>query len=264
MPESSSLSPKRPASDDLSHEGMKKAKSPTKINKYNKDYQDPEADVTLVASDGYQFKVSSYVLKAASTVFRDMFIIGDNASREVSLTDKTFEGSRTLAMFLAVCHGKPIFPPTDKLQGYDSLVSFARKYDAPMVTQQLTTAVYQWYHDHAYSPFDIFKLGCSLDQPRMVAFAIRNSGNYVWVCDENASAEALANFKDPVKTVENVPSIPLLNLYTWNFKSFKAIPDEYKWALSRAQHGPGGTFKTDLGEIADGFFSLMKLMGKIE
>ncbi|WVQ81192.1 hypothetical protein IAT38_003314 [Cryptococcus sp. DSM 104549] len=136
-------------------------------DKYN--FQD--GDIELVSSCSVHFRVHSYQLRAASSVFRSMFDIGDDSSshhsaspQEIVLTDEEFETAPVVNAFLDILYkGEPQLQKEDdiarKVINYTllkQLVRFVEKYDAILPRFVLKGGVGGWLlsemigSDHAF------------------------------------------------------------------------------------------------------------------
>ncbi|WVQ82072.1 hypothetical protein IAT38_004200 [Cryptococcus sp. DSM 104549] len=123
---------------------------------FHPDYCSHDADVVLVSSDEKAFKVHSYQLKTASTVFCDMLQLGaDLEPTEIRLIDKKIESSKTIAFFLDILCGKDleshVFPngPGGIRANFDlceNVMAFMDKYDMPAALRTLRHVVDQWHH----------------------------------------------------------------------------------------------------------------------
>ncbi|WWC86650.1 uncharacterized protein L201_001527 [Kwoniella dendrophila CBS 6074] len=112
-------------------------------------YDSADADMTLVSSDGVEFKVHSYILKAHNSVFRD--IIGDpnmNAATPIPIDAKSSE----LELFLdyMVKYSPPLVETWTQAQ---QLFSLADKYGCEVVQDRLN---YRLCHLVNQAPWTFF------------------------------------------------------------------------------------------------------------
>ncbi|WWC98529.1 hypothetical protein V866_005421 [Kwoniella sp. B9012] len=251
------MSSKRGSPSSATKSSSKRARTYPVINHYNRDYQDSEADVTLVSSDRLEFKVHSYLLMANSIVFRDMLIIGDSSDRTIDLSDETIERSSTVSLFLQTCHGQTPKFSTEKevFCEYSDLIDFGKKYDAAPVLRMISASLYRWFHEIDFDPCHIFMLGCLLDRPEIVAFALRNSKCRVWSNNMLISEEEKAKARNPIATLEDVVGVSWIDVSSWSLENLKTVPQAYLFAMLRANKHGG----TDAEMVANGF---MKEMGE--
>ncbi|WWD07308.1 hypothetical protein V865_005406 [Kwoniella europaea PYCC6329] len=252
------MSSKRGSPSSATKSSSKRARTYPVINDYNRDYQDSEADVTLISSDGLEFKVHSYILMANSIVFRDMLIIGDSSDRTINLTDEIMERSSTVSLFLQTCQGQtPKFSTEKEVYClYKNLIAFSKKYDAPPIIQLISASMYRWFYEKDPSPYYMFRIGIMLDTPEIVAFAIRNGRNRAW--SSTIATEELVKATNPVATLGHVVGDPFISLSSWSLERLKEVPEAYVFAMLRATRHGG----TDPEKVADGFFQIMKEMGE--
>ncbi|WWC72601.1 uncharacterized protein I206_106563 [Kwoniella pini CBS 10737] len=255
-----------PSDENVSN--AKKAKTPVDIE-YDEGYNDPEADITLITSDGVYFKVHSFVLKASSIVFRNMLAVGNEDNTEVNLTDPDFENSNTVSTFLDACCGKAIPEPidlyksddTDEIEAYSDLIKFARKYESNLVLSQLSSLLYKWQYSKLISPFGIFVIAYNMESPDLAAMAIRSCGGRTWALSDTTD-EAKAVATDRLRTVNPTTRVCLLDPSGMSEAQLDEMPSPYRWALIRATHNQINEkelSKTDWKKVSNDFLHLIKM-----
>ncbi|WVQ95654.1 hypothetical protein IAU59_002752 [Kwoniella sp. CBS 9459] len=162
--------------------------STPKVDDTNKDYQFKDSDITLISSDKYHFKVHSYHLMAASTVFRDMIAIDPHKSMalEVILTDTEFETGTILSLFFHMCYGERLPHYSSHYTAYKRLIRFLDKYDCKSGTEILRTSIYTWstMDQDKLQPGYVFTLACHIDDEKLAKRAITLAGGWVWGEDD--------------------------------------------------------------------------------
>ncbi|WOO80389.1 uncharacterized protein LOC62_03G003906 [Vanrija pseudolonga] len=194
-------------------------------------------EFTLISADGVRFKIPSYVLLNASSVFRDIASLPcDNASAapapEIELTDATIETADVLRIFLSLAaHGTLGLEPREV--GYfatlfllKDTIGLCTKYLADGVLHVLKLQIYKLHSEHRglYALY-AFVLGAVSDdvQLTMMAFSDMRS---TWVDDEPTGPRAALR--------HGFPGGCTLCPQTWPLKLAEAIPLQYSWALNRA------------------------------
>ncbi|WVF68193.1 hypothetical protein IAT40_002958 [Kwoniella sp. CBS 6097] len=199
-----------------------------KIFCVNKPYQSEHADITLISSDGLPFKVHSYHLKSASSVFRAMLEIADSdsSSPEVTLTDEAIEHSIVLRIFLDIVHGISLRKPEHcwKEREYECVVAFLKKYEATSALEVVRLSLISWASHGDFMHLEIFILGTMLSDVELCKAAITSPGKQKW--DET---DYEGDPGDPITGNRNV-----MDLSAAPLEYLKKIPDDYKWALMRA------------------------------
>ncbi|WWC92330.1 uncharacterized protein L201_007284 [Kwoniella dendrophila CBS 6074] len=221
------MPPKR-TSTSINSNASKKIKREFIVNETNEQYQEDDADVTIISSDQIRFKVHSYVLKAASVKFREM-LTSEIINQELVLSDPLLERSSTLSWFLDVCHSKELPAPksNNKYIPYITLIQLATKYECKLVIQQISLLSHKWCEEQLFEPASVFMIGCALDAPDLTACAIRQCGG--WRNSErkdNVDEEAKKKFKNRVGTIQRVAGASVLDPTAMDFPTFKALPDE--------------------------------------
>ncbi|WVQ81191.1 hypothetical protein IAT38_003313 [Cryptococcus sp. DSM 104549] len=168
--------------------------------KYSDDYNFPDGDIELVSSCGVRFRVHSYKLRAASSVFNTMMDIGKGKSdgsppvQEVVLTDTKIETAAVITLFLNFVYGKPPKLATaenvpkhwrqvNKIM-IEPLVSFVGKYDATLISMVLSFAMISWLERDLFHPLEAFALGCTLPDINICKASIRRGSGWKWLADE--------------------------------------------------------------------------------
>ncbi|WVQ82177.1 hypothetical protein IAT38_004305 [Cryptococcus sp. DSM 104549] len=251
-------------SNDSPKGANKKKTTPVK---YSDDYNFPDGDIELVSSCSVHFRVHSYKLRAASSVFNAMIDIGGKSEsdgdgapkvQEVVLTDAQLETAAVLTAFLNVIYGKP--PKMEEDDGVSKkwrqanmklirpLVSFAGKYDATPVSLTLAFATLSWLQKDLFDPMSAFVLGCALQDVYICKTAIKRGGAWAYKPDAKTGKANTTEFDDGVTggSVFDLSAVPLA--------IFEAIPDVYKMALLRAARKyPVSVGETDWDGLADEF-----------
>ncbi|WVQ63345.1 uncharacterized protein L199_001497 [Kwoniella botswanensis] len=241
------MSSKRGSPSSDTESSSKRARTYPVINDYNRDYQDSEADVTLISSDGFEFKYR-------------FSIIGDNSDRTIDLSDETIERSSTVSLFLQTCRGQtPKFSTGQEVYClYSDLIDFSKKYDAAPTIQLISAPIYRYFHVKQLSSYYMFELGSRLDAPEMVSLALRNSKNEVWLATETYTADEQEKVKNPLATLGNVIDALWTDPSSWSIQLLKTIPADYLFAMLRAnKYG-----RADAEKVADGFVQIMIEMGE--
>ncbi|KAK6906574.1 hypothetical protein I204_00617 [Kwoniella mangroviensis CBS 8886] len=245
------MSSKRGSPSSDTESSSKRARNYPAINDYNRNYQDSDADATLISSDG----------SSSSIVFRDMLIIGDNSDRNIDLSDETIERSSTVSLFLQTCQGQTpkLSTQNEVLSEYSDLIDFCKKYDAAPVLRMISASLYRWFHEIDLGSCHIFILGCLLDTPKVVAFALRNSKPLTWSANKMLiTEEEKAKARNPITTLENIVDARWTDPSSWSIELIEMIPEAYLFAMLRANKHGG----TDAEKVADGFVQIMKEMGE--
>ncbi|OCF43266.1 hypothetical protein I317_02834 [Kwoniella heveanensis CBS 569] len=198
------------------------------INGCNEAYQHADADITLISSDGFHFKVHSYQLMAS----RGMIHAGalSQKQKEVTFTDERLERSRIVALFLDICYGKPLPPfphygpnTYDELEGsLCDLISFLQKYDCRPAIEHLRLYLGSWIKDVNSSPADSLVLAAKLEDQELAMLAIQETG----------LSEDLDNFgcSTELAYIDGSSNMDLSGMW---YDRFIEIPDDYKYALLR-------------------------------
>ncbi|KAK8850574.1 hypothetical protein IAR55_004493 [Kwoniella newhampshirensis] len=239
------------------------------ISDVNRPYQSEDADVILVSSDGLKFKVHSYHLKAASTVFSSMLDIGiPDQSNLLEFTDNEIEHSRIVVLFLNLVYGKELhFKKETRHYNHEQcyrLVSFLLKYDATTPLRMLRYATHLWLAREALSPFCAFRIGAKMDDVDLCAQALRCCAGWNWSRNDNITEEEKRKRSfDLNNTVWNGPC---LDPSSWRIATFKEIPDKYLTALLRACRESMKLVRSqnDWIKIGDKFAELMRAMRNAE
>ncbi|RSH82319.1 hypothetical protein EHS25_006029 [Saitozyma podzolica] len=122
-------------------------------------YNDPTADVVLESTDKVLFRVHSYLLKASSTVFRDMFDL--NASPLILPTPIPFESSSSdLTLFLDFM--------TQAIAGRRSdwthlkrVALLSEKFDCAIILDRITSRLHRLVQS---APWEIFVFAAQRDE----------------------------------------------------------------------------------------------------
>ncbi|WVQ95658.1 hypothetical protein IAU59_002756 [Kwoniella sp. CBS 9459] len=215
-----------PSTDEPSN---KRSRTETpKVTEVNKPYQSEHADITLVSSDGYPFKVHSYHLKSASPVFRAMLEVADcsASSPEVKMTDDDIDRSDVIRIFLDVVHGRPLEEPMaddeyDHMT-YEPVIAFLQKYEAAAAHEVVRLSLISWARHGKFHQLWLFIYGTMLDDVELCKAAIVSPGRQKW-------SDYRMEHDYPYITSRNVMDLSAAPV------SFMAkIPDRYRCALLQA------------------------------
>ncbi|OCF33663.1 hypothetical protein I317_02831 [Kwoniella heveanensis CBS 569] len=154
------------------------------INDTNKDYQVEDGDITLISSDNFHFRIHSYHLMAASSVFRDMIRAGTppHDRKEVAFTDTKTETGRVIKLFLDICYAKTLrCPKKDDLEdGLGDLVTLLNKYNCKLAWNCLELSLDTWMRQEMVHNDDVFRLAVKADDKELAALAVELSNGDVW------------------------------------------------------------------------------------
>ncbi|EJT47392.1 hypothetical protein A1Q1_03863 [Trichosporon asahii var. asahii CBS 2479] len=144
-----------------------------------------DGDMTIHSADGVTFRVQSYHLLSASSVFRDLFAIG-SGPRELSLSDESIETAPVMRMFLdLVTLGRlhVYLPPTvveaeptelRAIRALYALVHFLQKYECRVQLRTVLVEVRQRVDAGDWPPFLGFVVGAVADDERTWSGALQH------------------------------------------------------------------------------------------
>lgn len=144
-----------------------------------------DGDMTIHSADGVTFRVQSYHLLSASSVFRDLFAIG-SGPRELSLSDESIETAPVLRMFLdLVTLGRlhVYLPPSvveaeptelRAIRALYALVHFLQKYECRVQLRTVLVEVRQRVDTGDWPPFLGFVVGAVADDERTWSGALQH------------------------------------------------------------------------------------------
>ncbi|KAH7344033.1 hypothetical protein B0J17DRAFT_645093, partial [Rhizoctonia solani] len=92
-------------------------------------------DICLRAKDGIEFQAHTVLLGLASSVFRDMFLVGTRREDTIDLT----EDAAIISMMLEFIYPNKQTPLVTSFDTLDSCLRIAQKYDIQSMTQTLDT-----------------------------------------------------------------------------------------------------------------------------
>nr|XP_019000353.1 uncharacterized protein I203_07135 [Kwoniella mangroviensis CBS 8507]OCF63814.1 hypothetical protein I203_07135 [Kwoniella mangroviensis CBS 8507] len=103
----------------------------------------------------------------------------------------------------------------------------------------ISASLYRWFHEIDLGSCHIFILGCLLDTPKVVAFALRNSKPLTWSANKMLiTEEEKAKARNPITTLENIVDARWTDPSSWSIELIEMIPEAYLFAMLRAnKHG---------------------------
>ncbi|WWC72618.1 uncharacterized protein I206_106580 [Kwoniella pini CBS 10737] len=229
-------------------------------------------DFVLISSDGMKFEVHSHMLKAASSVLRDMLETCQKSDAEkeakLELSDKQIESSSIIALFLKIIYGKDLKKPSlldfHKLQQYDHLNQLIMKYDASYALQHIKTCFRLWFMQEGVHADHYFLYACTLDDLELAKMVI-SSGPFtaIWLGEP-------ANKVRVTHPTNNLSERNIMDIGGWDISRFNRVPDDYKFAFFRAEREAsrkgggrrqgGGGGKIDYEDMGRRFHSTMLLL----
>ncbi|OCF54697.1 hypothetical protein L486_07831 [Kwoniella mangroviensis CBS 10435] len=199
--------------------------------------------------------------RARNYPFRKDSHMNGGKDYELTFFDETIERSSTVSLFLQTCQGQTpkLSTQNEVLSEYSDLIDFCKKYDAAPVLRMISASLYRWFHEIDLGSCHIFILGCLLDTPKVVAFALRNSKPLTWSANKMLiTEEEKAKARNPITTLENIVDARWTDPSSWSIELIEMIPEAYLFAMLRANKHGG----TDAEKVADGFVQIMKEMGE--
>ncbi|WVN87389.1 uncharacterized protein L203_102568 [Cryptococcus depauperatus CBS 7841] len=200
--------------------------TPDTINNLNRRYQDEDADIILVASDGLRFRVHSYQLRAHSSVFRSMLELCDS-SHEIILTDDDIEASDIVCLYLDLSMGhEPDLEATGMVQlgiRCRRLGDFLAKYDAASAKQTFIYALYRWVELEIVSSERVFVVAARMDNRDLCIAALKKGLSWEWKNVASSDEETQAGYAG--HSIFDLSAAPL-----W---MIKLTPPTYTLALMR-------------------------------
>jgi hypothetical protein len=148
-------------------------------------------------------------------VFNDLIQNGQANEREVTLLDAKFEHSTAVSTFLGlVLESELHLPPLSKANQFAELVNLAEFLDKWACAVPRKTLV-RALKDLSLTPRRSFAIGALVDDPDTRAHAITS------------------HVKNHLANEEDFDDLGPLDLSLLPFKTYKRIPLEYQWALSK-------------------------------
>ncbi|WVQ98315.1 hypothetical protein IAU59_005438 [Kwoniella sp. CBS 9459] len=138
-------------------------------------YNSTDADVTLLSREGIHFKVHSYLLKANSTVFREM--MSDKNMHDSLIPFDASEHDLTFFLDL-MSNARP--PAPDNWQQVVRIMSLADLFDCPLVLERLIHRLDPLAELH---PWEVFCLASRHNQLILAKLAIQS------MCKDEAHAK---------------------------------------------------------------------------
>ncbi|WRT65367.1 uncharacterized protein IL334_002310 [Kwoniella shivajii] len=226
-------------------------------------YNDPDADFILVSSDDVGFRVKRGFLQAYSRTWEATLNSDIHPEAHLNLIDEDIENSHVIRLFLDLQIGHEIKLTRGDLGIMRSCVDFGIKYNCPSLNALLSSQGRKMLQQPDVGPGKIFILAAHLNDARLAADAIRNSGNLV--CSEPPTPRNGRSRSDiPSRVVVNRPlnevmfmPIPLwwttdqieenlnhrnrrevrgrgaMEIASWPWAEVFRLPLEYVFALSR-------------------------------
>lgn len=166
-----------------------------------------------------------------------MHEIGSETTLDIPMTDGNLETAVRIRAWLDVITGKGLkindnFPFLSQ-----SVIQLARKYECPGVESSTIAFVHRAMEILPMEKtFQLLRVGAAIDDPEIVAKAIRVLGDVHW-------GEEIPPL--PADQIPGVPETWMTDPSTWSWAHYKDLPLEYLWAMSRSSR-MGGT-KEDRG-----------------
>ncbi|WWC65221.1 uncharacterized protein I303_107835 [Kwoniella dejecticola CBS 10117] len=218
-------------------------------------------DLTLVCADEKSFQVHTYMLTAASSVFRDMIstCLATSTDQHVKLqlSDEHIEKSDVMRLFLDIIYGKSLRGPIlrEDFSDYDKLTQLILKYDAPYALQHMKTSLRLWFMQDSYRADDYFIFACTIDDIDLAKTVIC-SGPF-----QGFSTQLSAPNIRCISANKLLVSRHIMDLGSWEYSRFRRVPDDYKFAYFRAEReasqSENGTSVSDYRDMARRFASIM-------
>nr|XP_019000342.1 uncharacterized protein I203_07124 [Kwoniella mangroviensis CBS 8507]OCF63803.1 hypothetical protein I203_07124 [Kwoniella mangroviensis CBS 8507] len=238
------------------------------INEYNKLFQFNDSDLTLISSDGVQFKIHKYLglFPIVSPVFQGMFEAGDQDNTStgkgrIQLTDDTLENGKIISVLLRIIYGIKLDPPSDWLElhnKYEPLVKLVDKYDIIIAREHLCTCFTLWAMTSEYLTHRYLLLGSQLNRHELVIAALKNNTASTW----QASTDNLRRREALVKY--HIKGENTLNLASWSLKHIRSMSTDHIFLWLRARENVLGSAKPriDYKAIGTEFEKLLNDLSK--
>lgn len=165
-------------------------------------YNEDDANITIISSNGVSFKVHSFILLRASSVFslpwvhdlmtrsvfKNMVGIAQTGSQRgpLELTDEFVEHSQVIEATLDILYNSEIKSfKDDKL--YHQVIEFARKYEMPTILKSISNQL----RVHATSPdkahaLRLLRVAIDLGECELITAIVRATCGHVWPDDPKA------------------------------------------------------------------------------
>ncbi|OCF54695.1 hypothetical protein L486_07829 [Kwoniella mangroviensis CBS 10435] len=206
---------------------------PIIVNEYNRSFQFDDSDLRLVSADGVVFKIHTWKLKAASSVFQVMFESGNNGDT-LELTDKTLEIGRILCMFLQILYGIKLAEPSsgwDLKRNHEELLRLIDKYDAPAAKQHLTTCFRLWAASEKFESDGYFLLASQLDEYEIATTSLKHAMacRRTWTGPSEGMESRQALLSQGLKGENTTDGAG------WPLNDFRRLSHEYIFGFMRAK-----------------------------
>ncbi|OCF43418.1 hypothetical protein I317_02718 [Kwoniella heveanensis CBS 569] len=233
--------------------------------KFDEVYNDPDAELTLISSDGVAFRTHKYHLQSCSNVFRGMISdlsAADKDSSTITFTDSQIECASVLRLFLDVIHGNP--PPMvhNILPAFRDCVSFCQKYECKPTVHILSHLATQFLLGSEIDPHYIYRIAALLDDVHLATAVIREKGSYFWSSEldldppqgwltdaELKMRENPAEFVSPDRS-------RIMRVSTWPIWEVRHLPTLYLTALMKLEREESFE-ESKLPQTAESFKSIM-------
>ncbi|KAK4689200.1 hypothetical protein P7C73_g891, partial [Tremellales sp. Uapishka_1] len=219
----------------------------------NRHYQSADADYVIISSDNEAFNVHTYVLKTASTVFRNPMSLGIDrrpvkSLPEMRLEDPTLETGKVVKCFLDIIYGLPIPPPTElPVENLVAPMLLLRKYDCAKDLRLVGLVIRSYATErNDVSPDIIYSVGARVDDVEICTCAIRHCGDWKWREGDGKLASCLEGGS-------------VLDPTSWSLDKFQNIPLKYAVGLLKATRDQESLDPRDIewDEVADEFERVM-------
>jgi hypothetical protein len=269
----------------------------TTESKWSSKYNDENADVELISSDGWHFKVHSYRLQFISSVFffispkqcssllmntrpvfRSMISMATSTTQQnpVTFTDDKFEVGIVIRLFLDAVYTGVVddFANTDNVNSTMYVIDFARTWEC----QWLLNAVERCVDFNLskldetecpdYDNFDLFRIAVKLERYELAGACIRAKSGLVWNDEiKTLSSDTLSpNFTSaqPVRALSDLQPIEgasVFDLSAGPCTILLELPPNVAWALLRSNHiaNTKDNGNSIEGNHADEFVKIMRL-----
>ncbi|WVF69530.1 hypothetical protein IAT40_004308 [Kwoniella sp. CBS 6097] len=198
-------------------------------------YRDQNADLTLVSREGIGFKVYSYMLKANSTVFREM--MSDSNIKDSHIPFDAAE--HDLTYFLDLIH-KIKIPQPDNCQQVTRILSLCDMFDCPFLAERILNRL---DHFASIEPWAVFCLASRHENLALAKAALR----FMW----KDKVHALYNLGNITSNAAGQPSLPYLIGYLQAKTTLTKVQD--LWYTPAYNHGNNDTLHSAWENLSKNF-----------
>ncbi|KAK4689204.1 hypothetical protein P7C73_g892, partial [Tremellales sp. Uapishka_1] len=222
------------------------------IRSYDKTYQSDDADLLLISSDDVVFKVHSYMLKAASSAFRDTLAIGttskstDGTLPEMQLSDTSIEKATVVKSFLDIVYGgTPSTADLKVIETIGPISQLLKKYDCVRDLRTIGLLLRASVGTDI-SPDTAFSVAAVVDDVETCVCAIRKSGSWRWNKGDDEGNDFRLGVKGalwldltaaPLRIFDEIPSRYLVALGRASRKSKSLVPGAAEWDKVACEFG---------------------------